>query len=213
MAQKYKFFINSKQLFIVENPAVVSEILLQEDIFIIKPYQKGKLDNYLDILKSDQNNSNWVIFGSNAQEIYEEICSKFKIIRAAGGVVENEFGEILLIFRRGFWDLPKGKIEQGEQLDEAAIREVMEETGIDNITLGKQLSFNDLTNKCTLHTYFERNTWILKESYWFYMKTNKQTLLPQTEEDIEQAIWVHKEKINDYFPNMYGSIVDVLHNI
>lgn len=213
MAQKYKFFINSKQLFLVENPASVHEILLEQDKFIIKPYHKEKLDHYLDIIKGEQNSSNWVLFGNDLDEMYGEICSKFKIIRAAGGVVENEVGEVLMIFRRGFWDLPKGKIEKGETLSEAALREVAEETGIEQITLGNQVVFKDLLNKCTQHTYFERETWILKESYWFYMKAPKQDLLPQTEEDIEQAIWVPKDQLGKYFSNMYGSIVDVLANL
>src|SRR5215510_275068 len=100
-----------------------------------------------------------------------------KKIIAAGGLVVNDRDELLMIFRRGKWDLPKGKLDKGESLKDCAIREVEEETGLKNITLGPPLII-------TYHTYHEGARFILKESHWYKMSVSgQQNLVPQTEED------------------------------
>ncbi|MEI8075997.1 MAG: NUDIX domain-containing protein, partial [Bacteroidota bacterium] len=113
------------------------------------------------------------------------------IIVAGGGLVTNENGELLMIFRRGKWDLPKGKLDQGEKIDDCAIREVREETGVENLQLGKLLII-------TQHEYFDK--WVdadaIKETHWFRMHVaGKPTLIPQTEEDITAIEWTKPEEI------------------
>jgi mutator protein MutT len=99
-------------------------------------------------------------------------------ILAAGGIVRNENGEILMQYRRGKWDLPKGKLDDNETIEECAVREVEEETGLTNIQLGALIG---VTN----HRYVERGLEIDKETHWFAMRVaGDQTLVPQTEEDI-----------------------------
>lgn len=128
----------------------------------------------------------------------------FKVILAGGGLVYNEHDEILLIFRKGFWDLPKGKLDDGETLSACALREVREETGIANILLHEKII-------TTYHTYQEKGKYILKESHWFKMSVQgKPTLTPQTEEEIEIAKWVSKDNIKNYMHPMYPAIRDVL---
>ena len=128
----------------------------------------------------------------------------FKVILAGGGLVYNEHKEILLIFRKGFWDLPKGKLDDGETLSACALREVREETGITNITLQEKIT-------TTYHTYQEKGKYILKESHWFKMSVQgKPTLTPQIEEEIEIAKWVSKDNIKNYMHPMYPAICDVL---
>lgn len=128
----------------------------------------------------------------------------FKVILAGGGLVYNEHDEILLIFRKGFWDLPKGKLDDGETLSACALREVREETGIANILLHEKII-------TTYHTYQEKGNYILKESHWFKMSVQgKPTLTPQTEEEIEIAKWVSKDNIKNYMHPMYPAIRDVL---
>jgi len=113
---------------------------------------------------------------------------QYTIIDAAGGVVKNENGEILMIFRRQKWDFPKGKVEAGESWECAAIREVMEETGVHGLQLGDTLPMTE-------HTYTLNGTPILKHTHWYRMTALTQALQPQTEEDIEQAVWVPQEKV------------------
>lgn len=215
MSQKYKIFINDKLLFLVDNPAKVEEILTSRDHYIIKTYKKLKdLQALVHILLSDVNQSSMVIYHADVEKLKEDLFSFFENIDAAGGVVQNQEGEILLIHRRGFWDLPKGKIEKGESLEEAAVREVKEETGVKRIQLQEAIRFDALSNECTYHTYMDKDKVVMKASYWFMMSTDYVgPLVAQEEEDIKEAKWVDKEELDLYIPKMYGSIVDVIKSV
>ena len=121
-------------------------------------------------------------------------------------MVQNEQGEILSIFRLGHWDLPKGKLEEGESLEENAVREVEEETGIQNIQLGAFLGH-------TYHTYTsKKGKRLLKDTAWYKMYSQDQKLTPQTEEGIEQVTWMPLEKLLLQQP-IYKNIVDVLNRL
>ena len=129
-----------------------------------------------------------------------------KTIIAAGGLVTNEQGQLLMIFRRGHWDLPKGKLDEGESIEACAVREVQEETGVGNLQLGK------LIGK-TYHEYFDKwvNEDVIKETWWYEMKAfGKQQLTPQTEEDIEQIVWASNEEIPTYLNNSFPNIIDII---
>jgi 8-oxo-dGTP pyrophosphatase MutT (NUDIX family) len=129
---------------------------------------------------------------------------KFVLIKAAGGLIHTKEDELLLIFRRGKWDLPKGKLDDGEDLETCAVREVNEETGLENVNIEKSLCI-------TYHTYHQDGKHILKESHWFLMKAKKQTnLLPQLEEDIEKCEWVPVDQLTSYMENTHVSILDVV---
>ena len=126
---------------------------------------------------------------------------KKKII-AAGGLILNEDNDVLMIFRRGFWDLPKGKLDEGETVEECAIREIREETGLKKIELVKFITI-------TQHEYFDihSNADVLKETHWFEMKSNSyEPLIPQTEEDIVAIEWVNESKLKDYLQKSYANI-------
>ena len=127
-------------------------------------------------------------------------------IIAAGGIVMNPNKEILWIFRRGFWDLPKGKLNPNETVEACAIREVMEETGISNLVLGELI----LT---TTHQYHDTylDTLVEKTTFWYAMSTDKlQDGIPQTEEDIEAITWVKKEALAPYLAKTYDTIKEVM---
>ena len=129
------------------------------------------------------------------------------IITAAGGLVQNNDGAVLLIFRRGFWDLPKGKLDAGELIPECAVREVREETGLQTITLGPFICM-------TTHTYFDKWTQqnVKKETHWYAMKASSlvpETLIPQTEEDIEKIEWVPVQQLPQFFVQTYPTIRSV----
>jgi 8-oxo-dGTP pyrophosphatase MutT (NUDIX family) len=129
-----------------------------------------------------------------------------KII-AAGGLVSNDKKELLMMFRRGKWDLPKGKLDEGETIEACAVREVQEETGIGNLELGNLVGV-------TYHEYFERrlNDDVLKETHWFAMHANGETKLnPQKEEDIETIIWADENKLQQCLKNTYRNITEIIH--
>jgi len=145
-----------------------------------------------------------VFFHPDLDKLKEAFIKKFTIVKAGGGLVLNEKKEVLMIFRRGKWDLPKGKLDKGETLEECAIREVKEETGLASVELVSALTI-------THHTYHEGTRFILKESHWYIMKANgKQELIPQTEEDIHEIKWVKADELDKYKKDSFPSIRDVL---
>ena len=145
-----------------------------------------------------------VFLHHNLEELKKAFFRKFTVVPAAGGFVENKNGEVLLIFRRGKWDLPKGKLDPGEDLATCALREVKEETGLKTVELVKPLLI-------TWHTYHEGTRFVLKESHWYHMRCKgQQKLVPQAEEDITEIKWVPSEYIEDFYALSYPSVVDVL---
>ena len=131
-----------------------------------------------------------------------------KKIMAGGGVVVNEKNQVLFIYRRKKWDLPKGKLDPGEDIKACAIREVMEETGIRNLTIGNLIIV-------TTHSYEENGMKMQKETHWFEMKAStvdNSTLTPQLEEDIEKIEWVSLENLEEYLSETYTSIQQVLNS-
>lgn len=145
-----------------------------------------------------------VFLHADLEELQKAFFKKFTLIQAGGGLVLNDHNECLMIFRRGKWDLPKGKLDDGETIEECAIREVMEETGLQNVILQSPLVI-------TYHTYHQGSKFVLKESHWYTMKApGKQALVPQTTEDIHEIKWVKTEDLNTYKKDSFPSIVDVL---
>jgi 8-oxo-dGTP pyrophosphatase MutT (NUDIX family) len=139
------------------------------------------------------------------QDFFDSLCTHFRWVEAAGGVVANEAGHILLMHRRGMWDLPKGKIDAGESPTEAACREITEETGLHQLKLTRRLLH-------TYHVYKDRGHWWLKKTYWFtVLGSATETLVPQTTEDITALVWV---PITDGIQNSryptYPTITEVL---
>jgi len=145
-----------------------------------------------------------IVLGDDLEKIKKIFWKHFTVIQAAGGLVKNEKDEVLMIFRRGKWDLPKGKVEKGETLKESAVREVQEETGLKKVTLKDYLV-------TTYHTYNEFGKHILKESHWYAMKAkSSEKMIPQTAEDIFEIEWVTPIAIPQKLSNTFPSIKDVI---
>ncbi len=128
------------------------------------------------------------------------------IIQAGGGVIKNEKNQVLLIYRRKKWDLPKGKLDPGETLEECAIREVKEETGLQSVELIKKLTV-------TQHTYLQDSIQFIKETHWYHMSattSENKFLTPQLEEEIEKIEWVDVGLLPTYLENSYDTIRQVL---
>lgn len=157
----------------------------------LEEIEKGK--RYNALVKTDALDKLWKGF-----------CEKFKIIEAAGGVVRNNFNEILFIYRRKKWDLPKGKLDKGEIPEKAAIREVQEETGLEKVIVEKPVCN-------TYHIYRLKDKLVLKTTYWYSMLCRDcNTLIPQQEEDIEKAEWVPNTRLKNVLADTYGTIYDVI---
>ena len=144
-----------------------------------------------------------VYFYEELTKLKKAFWKKFVIIQAAGGLVYNDQDQLLIMKRKGRWDLPKGKLDEGETLESCAVREVREETGLKKVTLKDFLT-------TTYHTYDESGKHILKESHWYKMHApGDQTLHPQTDEQITEVKWVYPEAIPPLVKETFSSIVDV----
>jgi len=145
-----------------------------------------------------------VFFNNDLEELKGTFFKKFTMVKAGGGFILNENNAVLMMLRRGKWDLPKGKLDKKETIEECAVRETEEETGLKNIELISPLI-------TTHHTYHEGTKSIMKETSWFRMKvTGDQKLVPQASEQISKLEWVNKDDLEKYKKNSFPSVIDVL---
>lgn len=199
-----KIYFGNKPVFLCnEIDERIHEYLHHPDAVFIDEISGPAIKSLLHEIVKDEFHAG-VLWDKDLEKLKKAFFKNFTSVTAAGGLVENEKGEVLLIFRRGKWDLPKGKLDKGESIEECAVREVEEETGLKNIELKKKLTM-------TYHTYDEFGKHFLKDSHWYKMKVNgKQTIVPQTEEDISEIRWVKKKDLKNYFGNTFPSVKDVL---
>ncbi len=195
----YKVFVNEKKLSISKDPEDVQKRLQYEGF--------STLEMAVDLLENTSC-PELNVYGDDVALIWEGFTQLFRVIEAAGGVVSNKKKEILFIRRLGKWDLAKGKIEPGEGLDQAALREIEEETGLKELILEEYLN-------TTFHIYTERNgDKILKTTYWFiisYVGTSEP--VPQIEEGISEVSWKSKEEIREQvLPMTFENIKLILNN-
>ena len=138
------------------------------------------------------------------RSLMEELHDLYTPIDAGGGVVANEAGEILMIYRRGRWDLPKGKRDDGEDMATCALREVTEETGLHQITLGEKICD-------TYHVYSQQGQSLLKRTAWYHMHgTASEPLIPQAEENILEARWIAAADLGPIIFKSYEAIREVI---
>lgn len=143
------------------------------------------------------------VVGSSVEQLFEQMLSEFKFVEAAGGLVENERGEYLMMYRRGRWDLPKGHVEPNEPVEVCAVREVEEETGINNLEI-KHFLCN------TYHSYSVYGAWELKQTSWYAMRAESSApLTPQTEEGIERVAWCSEAEVEEHLRYSFPTIGEV----
>ena len=161
-----------------------------------------KLVNFKKLIKKITNGELHYInlYHKNEEKLEKFLRKKLPVVEAAGGLVYNNKKEILFIYRNSKWDLPKGGLNKGESYEDAAIREVEEETGV------KDLEIRNFITK-TYHVFKRNDTFKLKITYWYEMYTEyKGELVPQLNEDIKKAKWKNFEKsqkaLNDSYENV-----------
>jgi 8-oxo-dGTP pyrophosphatase MutT (NUDIX family) len=181
----YEIYINDHPLIITENEIPWwPEVDTAERIIAGYPLKTKFLYNYIDKLEKAPVPTAIILNTDNPKEAFKSFKESFKKIKAAGGLVTNDKNDLLLIWRRGYWDMAKGKLDNGETQKEAAVREVKEETGIKNLELGSHAG-------TTWHMYrLESGKRVLKKNKWYFMKSNDTDFVPEVSEDIEKVIWV-----------------------
>ncbi|HVU54794.1 MAG TPA: NUDIX hydrolase [Puia sp.] len=199
-----KIYFNDKPLFLCDAlNAEINAYAHHDDAISIDEFSNPAVNSMIHEMRQEKVHAG-IFIHSPLEELRKAFWKKFILIQAGGGLVRNEKGEILFMFRREKWDLPKGKLDPGETLEACALREVQEETGLKDVAMEKPLLV-------TWHTYDDSGKHILKETHWYTMRTSSsQSLLPQQEEQITELKWVAKEDLHTVLSNTFPSIVDVL---
>jgi 8-oxo-dGTP pyrophosphatase MutT (NUDIX family) len=189
MMQEYTIFVDSNRIcfkqFVNEIEHKRVEVLPKSAVEIVFDVKNDGIDA--------------VFFASNPTAIFESFCKQLHMQEAGGGLVLNSQKQVLMIYRRGKWDLPKGKLDDGETIEECAVREVQEETGLQHIGLE---SF--LLN--TYHIYTHLTKLVLKKTHWYLMHTHDNNVQPQAEEDITEVRFVDAQKLNVLLENSFENI-------
>lgn len=201
----YKVFINEKIICFTNNVETSKEF---SDVLVLKFFQPELTPFLLEILEQKSKTKVVLVCVQNFEKAFILFKSYFELVLAAGGVVSNKDGKKLFIYRLDKWDLPKGKLEENEEINEAAIREVEEECGINGLEIQNQLPD-------TYHIYTHKDSLVLKQTSWFAMTSNfTGRLIPQTEESITGVQWLSDEEIETKaLINTYNSIKELLKSI
>ncbi len=183
----------------------LNELLHHPDTVFIDELSSPAIKSLIHEIKKEDFHAG-ILWNSDLEKLQKAFFKHFTVIEAAGGIVQNADKELLFIFRRGKWDLPKGKMEKNESAEICAEREIEEETGVTKLKLKKKIGD-------TYHIYDDFGKHFLKVSHWYYFTCpNKQTLAPQTEEDITEATWIKTKDIKKPVGNTYATIKDILAN-
>jgi len=181
----------------------INEILHHPDAVFVDEISPRAIKSMLHEIKKDAFHAG-VIWHTGLEKLKETFFKNFKVIEAAGGIVQNEKKDLLFIRRLGKWDLPKGKMEKGEKEEQCALREVTEETGVSGLQLKKKVGE-------TFHVYDEFGKHFLKISHWYHMTcSGNQVLKPQVEENITRIKWVKTRDIKETIKDTYPAIKDIL---
>lgn len=187
------------QIFYRDKPIVITEIRSDRKNVHNIEFKNFDLKKALRNLSKNSISSIRII-GKDNEKLFNKFLRLLPGITAAGGKVINSKGEILFIFRNNKWDLPKGKAEDNESIADTAIREVKEETGIAKLVITKPLD-------TTYHIFKKNNTYRLKITHWFEMKsTGDNQLIPQIEEGIIRAEWINRSEIDKIKKKCYANI-------
>ena len=188
----YKVFVNDKPLFLTNHISKETDFQL----FLLESIDIEQL-----IVKIFQNKiQKAYLYHPDESLIMKTLKSKISVCKAGGGLVFNKKGEVLFIFRNGKWDLPKGGIEKGEELEDTAMREVEEETGVNGLSISHKL-------QKTYHVFRRNSKYKLKITHWYEMQSDFEgTPKGQIEEGIEKVAWLNPEQVKEALKNSYENI-------
>ncbi len=200
MERRYEVYIAGRPLVIADRPPQRAAPGMQ----VIAIGSQKHLDEVIAAMDRSENDAGVWIHPQDDLDLWELFRSKFKFVQAAGGLVQDEKGRLLVIKRLGKWDLPKGKLDEGESVEAAALREVEEECGIDDLRLERPIAIS-------WHTYDRKGKSFLKRTDWFLMHgSSHKKLTPQTDEDIEEVRWMTREEVKAMKADTYPSLLGVI---
>jgi len=192
MMQMYEVFVN-------EHRIILTNKISKEEGFKLFLMETVDIDDVIKQLNKGELKCAHIYY-KDESALLKKFSKKVPLVVAAGGMVTNKDKETLFIYRNDKWDLPKGKVDKGEAVEHAAIREVEEETGVKNLEIDELL-------KKTYHIFKRNGTYKLKETYWYLMHTAYQgELVPQIDENIVLAEWRPKSQIPELLNNSYENI-------
>lgn len=192
----YKVFVNDK-------PIILTDSLKNDNSYPVYIFNEVVIDEVLHKLRRGNTNG-MNLFCSNLATDWSTFKKEFKVVFAAGGLVTNPTHEILFIYRSNVWDLPKGRVEEGESIEETAVREVEEECGAEGLKLIKPLLI-------THHLFYMDHIQQMKITHWFLMEADFQkNLKPQLEEGITKVLFKNKDEVQEAMKNTYANIKLVL---
>jgi 8-oxo-dGTP pyrophosphatase MutT (NUDIX family) len=199
-----KIYFNDKPLFLCDEiDKTIEPLIHHDDAVFIDELDAHTVKTMIHEMQQPGVHAG-IFYHSRLEDLKKAVQKKFTLVAAAGGLVKNDNDKALMIFRRGKWDLPKGKLDKNESIERCAVREVEEETGLRNVELKSPLLV-------TYHTYHEGTKYILKESHWFTMNVSgEQKLTPQKEEDIFDIKWIDQKDITSYVTKTFPLILDIM---
>ena len=191
----YKVFVNQKEIILTSIPP--------KDIGAkVLPLKSTSFKKIIRIIRTTKVKKLYLLH-KNPKKLIIAFEKKVPVTVAAGGVVQHNNGKLLFIYRKKKWDLPKGKVDKGETIKDAAKREVFEETGVKNLKVGTLAGM-------TYHIFKRNNRYQLKETYWFFMRSNYDgELIPEVKEDITKVAWKGKSKTEKALEKTYPNIVQL----
>lgn len=200
--QKYNLFFNEAKLSVINYDKNQLNILCSKGKIIFE--EQKDLDACINDFLCHHNDVEFYVLQKNELLIYNRLTSFFVFKRAAGGVVYNEKGEVLVMSRFDHYDFPKGHMEAGESPQQTAIREVKEETHINELEIKDNIA-------TTYHIFHAKDSYYLKETQWYSMTTKQiDNLIPQTEEFIEALWWFTAEDIKNNLSKFYPSLQEMI---
>jgi 8-oxo-dGTP pyrophosphatase MutT (NUDIX family) len=197
----YKVFFNDRTIYLDDTLPDMTKVgkdyvCAFENITDLKP----QIRQFLDPGKT----GDLYIFHDDQESLFRTFSQCFTLVPAAGGLIRNGKGEVLVIFRRGKWDLPKGKAEPGETMEQTALREVVEECGLEGIELQEVL-------QSTYHIYEAPGNFILKRTDWYLMLySGSEQPIPLTKEEITEVRWIDSAQLDEICSNTFQSIREII---
>ena len=192
-----------QKIFVGNKPIILTTEVKKEINFKNFLIDSVGIEKILSTLKKDKFEAIHLI-GNDLDRMLKIFLKFLPNVTAGGGKVLNPSGQILFIFRNGKWDLPKGKAETRETIDQTALREVEEETGIKGLQITKPLEI-------TYHIFKRNNKYQIKKTYWFEMFSDYTgDLKPQLSEGITKVKWIGPKKLKKVKKNIYANIEGLL---